>query len=319
MATSRTTAVTHLLQKALKETLGDHVAQAGSYVGEDRMRFDFSHFEAMTPEQISEVEQKVNDKILEDLKITKKEMPIAEAKKLGATALFGEKYGETVRVVSMGDYSMEFCAGTHLDSTSQIGLFKILSEGGVAAGVRRIEGVTGQGVLNYIASKDETIAQIASLMKSSANAVLDRTKAFVQNANETKKEFDALKAEVSRNMAKNLADSAVDVKGVSVITAKINDADVEQMRGMIDTIKDKYEFAAAVIASVSGDKVTFVGGATKGAVSKGVHIGKVIKEVASIAGGGGGGKPDSAQAGGKNPEKTDEALGAVTKVIEAQL
>ncbi len=319
MAISRNHSVTHLLQKALKETLGDHVAQAGSYVGEDRMRFDFSHFEAMTPEQISEVEQKVNDKILEDLKITKKEMPIAEAKKLGATALFGEKYGETVRVVSMGDYSMEFCAGTHLDSTSQIGLFKILSEGGVAAGVRRIEGVTGQGVLNYIASKDETIAQIASLMKSSANAVLDRTKAFVQNANDTKKEFDALKAEVSRNMAKNLADSAVDVKGVSVITAKINDADVEQMRGMIDTIKDKYEFAAAVIASVSGDKVTFVGGATKGAVSKGVHIGKVIKEVASIAGGGGGGKPDSAQAGGKNPEKTDEALGAVTKVIEAQL
>lgn len=319
MAISRNHSVTHLLQKALTEVLGSHVAQAGSYVGEDRMRFDFSHFEAMTAEEIAEAEQKVNEKILEDLKITKREMPIAEAKKLGATALFGEKYGETVRVVSMGDYSMEFCAGTHLDATSQIGLFKILSESGVAAGVRRIEGVTGSGVLSYIKAQEETVAEIASIMKSAPGAVVERTRAFVQNAAETKKEFEALKAEMSKGAADELLKNATDVKGVSVITARVDGSDVETMRGMIDTIKDKLPTAAAVLASVSDGKVTFVGGATKDAVAKGVHIGKLIKEVASVAGGGGGGKPDSAQAGGKDITKADEALGVVLSVIEAQL
>ncbi len=319
MAISRNHSVTHLLQKALTEVLGSHVAQAGSYVGEDRMRFDFSHFEAMTAEEIAEAEQKVNEKILEDLKITKREMPIAEAKKLGATALFGEKYGETVRVVSMGDYSMEFCAGTHLDATSQIGLFKILSESGVAAGVRRIEGVTGNGVLSYIKAQEETVEELASIMKSAPGAVLERTRAFVQNAVETKKELEALKAEMSKGAADELLKGATDVKGVSVITARVDGSDVETMRGMIDTIKDKLPSAAAVLASVSDGKVTFVGGATKNAVAKGVHIGKVIKEVASVAGGGGGGKPDSAQAGGKDITKADEALGVVLSVIEAQL
>lgn len=319
MAISRNHSVTHLLQKALIETLGSHVAQAGSYVGEDRMRFDFSHFEAMTDEELSAVENRVNEKILEDIKITKREMPIAEAKKLGATALFGEKYGETVRVVSMGDYSMEFCAGTHLEATSQIGLFKIISESGVAAGVRRIEGVTGSGVLSYIKAQEETISQIASVMKSNPGAVVERTRAFVQNAADTKKELDALKAELSKGVADELLKKAVDVKGVSVITAKVDGVDVEAMREMIDTVKDKLPISATVLACVSEGKVTFVGGAGKQACAMGVHIGKVIKEVASVAGGGGGGKPDSAQAGGKDVTKTDAALDVVSGVIEAQL
>lgn len=319
LAISRNHSVTHLLQKALIETLGSHVAQAGSYVGEDRMRFDFSHFEAMTKEELSLVEKKVNEKILEDLSITKKEMPIAEAKKLGATALFGEKYGETVRVVSMGDYSMEFCAGTHLDNTSQIGLFKIVSESGVAAGVRRIEGVTGQGVMDYIYSKEETLNEIAEIMKSSQSALVERTKAFVEKAAETKKDYEQLSAKMSKDLAVKLTEEAENVNGVSVVTAKVDGLSVDQMREMIDTIKAKLSVSAAIIASVDGDKVTFVGGATKDAVAKGVHIGNAIKEAANVSGGGGGGKPDSAQAGGKMPEKSLDALSAAVETIKAQL
>ncbi len=319
MAIARNHSTTHLLQKALREVLGTHVAQAGSYVGEDRLRFDFSHFEAMTQEEILEVEKKVNEKILEGLKITKEEMSIDEAKKKGATALFGEKYGETVRVVTMGDYSMELCAGTHLDSTTEAGLFKIVSESAVASGVRRIEGVTGKAVLDYIYEKENTILQISEIMKTAPASVVERTRAFSDKANENKKELERLQAQMSKSMAGNLSDNAEDVKGISLVTAMVNGVNTEQMREMIDTLKDKLTLCAVVLASIDGEKVTFVGGASKGAVEKGIHIGKIIKEVASIAGGGGGGKPDSAQAGGKNPDKAEEALSAVKGLIEAQI
>lgn len=319
MSIARNHSTTHLLQKALREVLGDHVAQAGSYVSEDRLRFDFSHFEAMTPEQLAEVEAKVNEKILEGLTITKREMPIEEAKKLGATALFGEKYGERVRVVTMGDYSMEFCAGTHLDNTAQAGLFKILSEGGVAAGVRRIEGVTGAGVLSYIAAKDQTIREVAEAIKSAPAAVAERTKAFVLQANETKKAYETLQSELSRSKAGSLLDNASDIAGVTVIAEELSGVSVDQMREMIDGIKDQCPVCAVVLASVSDGKVTFIGGASKDAVAKGVHIGNVIRAVASVCGGGGGGKPDSAQAGGKNTEKTKDALAVVSATIKDQL
>ncbi len=319
MAIARNHSTTHLLQKALTEVLGSHVAQAGSFVDPERLRFDFSHFEAMTQEELSKVEAMVNEKILEGLSIEKREMPIAEAKKMGATALFGEKYGEVVRVVKMGDYSIEFCGGTHLDNTNEAGLFKIVSEGGVAAGVRRIEGVTGSGVLAYIESKNAVISEVAGLMKSSESALIERTKAFVEKNAELKKDYDKLQAEISKSRSANLTDNAKDVKGVSVITASVDGATVEQMREMIDNIKDKMPLSAVVLSSVADGKVTFVGGASKDAVSRGVHIGKVIKEVAAIAGGGGGGKPDSAQAGGKDVTKAGEALACVETVIEAQL
>ncbi|MDP4133183.1 MAG: alanine--tRNA ligase [Bacillota bacterium] len=319
MAISRNHSTTHLLQKALKEVLGVHVAQSGSYVDEERLRFDFSHFEPMTKEQLTEVEKKVNEKILEGLLVTKKEMPIDEARKLGATALFGEKYGEVVRVVTMGDYSMEFCGGTHLDNTSEAGLFKIVSESGIAAGIRRIEGVTGSGVLNYIYEKEETIETVAQLIKSSPSAVVERAKAYVEKANETKKTLEKLQTEVSKNLSGNLLENAKEIKGVTVVTASLKGITVEQMREMIDNVKTKLDTAAIVLASDVDGKVFFVGNATKGALDKGVHIGMVIKQVAAIAGGGGGGKPDSAQAGGRFVEKIDEALASVENAVESQI
>jgi alanyl-tRNA synthetase len=269
----------------------------------------------MTAEELSRVEAMVNEKILEGLSIEKREMPIAEAKKMGATALFGEKYGEVVRVVKMGDYSIEFCGGTHLDNTNEAGLFKIISEGGVAAGVRRIEGVTGSGVLSYIESKNAVISEIAGLMKSSESALIERTKAFVEKNAELKKDYDKLQAEISKSRSANLTDGAVDIKGVSVITASVDGSTVDQMREMIDNLKDKMPLCAVVLSSITDGKVTFVGGASKDAVAKGVHIGKVIKEVAAIAGGGGGGKPDSAQAGGKIPAKTEEAFAKLEELL----
>ncbi len=319
MAIARNHSTTHLLQKALTETLGSHVAQAGSFVDPERLRFDFSHFEAMTEEELSKVEAMVNEKILEGLSIEKKEMPIAEAKKMGATALFGEKYGDVVRVVKMGDYSMELCGGTHLDNTNEAGLFKIISESGVAAGVRRIEGVTGNGVLSYINSKNNLIKEISEIMKSSENALVERTKAFVSQNAELKKDFDKLQSEISKSRSANLTENAVSVKGVSLITASVDGSTVDQMREMIDNLKEKNAPCAVVLSSISDGKVTFVGGASKDAVSMGVHIGNVIKEVAKIAGGGGGGKPDSAQAGGKDVSKVNDALDCVKGVLESQI
>ncbi len=319
MAIARNHSTTHLLQKALTETLGSHVAQAGSFVDDERLRFDFSHFEAMTEEELSKVEAIVNEKILEGLSIEKREMPIAEAKKMGATALFGEKYGEVVRVVKMGDYSIEFCGGTHLSNTNEAGLFKIIAESGVAAGVRRIEGVTGSGVLSYIKSKNDLIREVSEIMKSSENALIERTKAFVAQTNELKKDFEKLQSEISKSKSANLTENAVSVKGVSLITASVDGANVEQMREMIDNLKEKNSPCAVVLSSISDGKVTFVGGASKDAVAMGVHIGNVIKEVAKIAGGGGGGKPDSAQAGGKDITKTEEALSCVKGVLEGQI
>ncbi len=315
MAIGRNHSATHLLHKALKEELGTHVAQAGSLVTPNHLRFDFSHFEAMTKEQLKNVEKKVNEKILESLPIVTKEMPIEEAKKLGATAQFGEKYGDTVRVVSMGDYSVEFCGGTHLENTSQIGLFKLISESGVAAGVRRIEAVTGAGVLEYIEKKDKLIEDTAQAMKSNPNDIAERAAALVNEAKELSRELESAKAGKAVSLAEDLIKTAENINGINVITAKIDGMGADDLRTLGDSLKDKEPNLVLVLAGVNGDKATLVAMATKEAIAKGANAGKIIKEVAKTAGGGGGGKPDSAQAGAKDLSKLDEALALVKTLI----
>ncbi len=316
----RNHSTTHLLHKALKEVLGTHVAQAGSLVTADRLRFDFSHFEAMTTEQIKEVEAKVNEAILSAYPIVVRELPIDEAKKLGAAAQFGEKYGDVVRVVSMGDYSIEFCGGTHLKNTSEAGLLKIISESGVAAGVRRIEAVTGRGVLNYIEEKDNLILRTATVLKTNLLSEIDKKAESVSSElKDALKELEAIKAQAAMEKASDVLSNAVKVKEVDLVTARLDGMSADDLKKTADGIKEKFSCGAVVLASFADEKITFVAMATKDAVSKGVHAGNIIREVTAIAGGKGGGKPDMAQGGGKDADKIDEALTKVVSVIEGQV
>ncbi|MEE0944504.1 MAG: alanine--tRNA ligase [Clostridia bacterium] len=320
MAICRNHSTTHLLHKALKDTLGSHVAQAGSLVNSKHLRFDFSHFEAMTAEQLTEVEAKVNEAILSAMPIVVKEMPIDEAKKLGATAQFGEKYGDVVRVVSMGDYSVEFCGGTHLTNTAEAGLFKILSESGVAAGTRRIEAVTGEGVLEYIKNNDELIARTAAALKTNLlNEIDKKAEAVVAEAKETSRKLESLNAKLAGGKADDVLANAKEIDGVKVAVGRADGLSVPDLRTMGDKIKDSMDCGVAVLASLSGDKLMFLATATKSAVEKGVHAGNIIKEVTKLAGGSGGGKPDMAQGGGKDASRTDEALAAVEAIVTAQV
>lgn len=319
MAISRNHSATHLLHKALKETLGSHVAQAGSLVTPERLRFDFSHFEAMTKEQLKEVEARVNEAILDGLDINIQELNIDEAKKLGATAQFGEKYGEVVRVVSMGDYSIEFCGGCHLKNTAQAGLFKIISEGGVAAGVRRIEAVTGKGVLEYIAEKDAVIADTAKALKSTEHDVVKKAANVMEELKNAQKENESIKAKLAAASAGDIMNSAKDISGVRLFAAQLDGNAPDSLKTMADDIKAKEENAVIVFAANTDGKITFVAMAAKGAVAKGVHAGKVIKEITAICNGSGGGKPDMAQGGGKDASKIAEALESVCKIVESQV
>lgn len=315
MAICRNHSTTHLLHKALKEVLGSHVAQAGSFVSADRLRFDFSHFEAMTQQQLSEVEQKVNDAILDSLDIIIRELPIEEAKKLGATAQFGEKYGDVVRVVSMGDYSVEFCGGTHLTNTSQAGLFKLLSESGVAAGVRRIEGVTGQGVADYIKEKDLLIAETSKALKSNEHDLLQKADSLMNELKEVHKHIEMMKAHAAQNAAKDMLASVKKVGEIELVMGQLDGESADNLKTMADTIKDKLEKGVIVLASNTDDKITFVAMASKAAVKLGVHCGNIIKNITSICGGRGGGKPDMAQGGGKEASKIDDALAAIDDIV----
>ncbi|MBP3447806.1 MAG: alanine--tRNA ligase [Clostridia bacterium] len=322
MATARNHSTTHLLQKALQTVLGDHVHQAGSYVTPERLRFDFSHFEGMTADEIKQTEALVNNAILSAMDITCKVMPIDEAKKLGAMALFGEKYGENVRVVTMGDYSMEFCGGTHLTNTAQAGLFKIVSESGVAAGVRRIEAVTGANYIDYMTKREELLFDTAKVLKVNnisdltlkANQLLDEMKA-------QKQEMDELRAKLSKGEADEILNSAKDVSGVALITAQKEGATVEMLRNLCDEIKNKYAENPVVIvlSNLADDKITFLASANKAAVAKGAHAGNIIREVTKAAGGSGGGKPDMAQGGGKDASKIAEAISLAEQVLKGQL
>lgn len=318
MAVCRNHTATHILDKALRDVLGSHVAQAGSLVAADRLRFDFSHFEAMTAEQLQKTEDIVNQKILESIDVSVQELPIEEAKKLGAIALFGEKYGDVVRVVSVGDYSVEFCGGTHLTNSAQCGLFKIISEGGVAAGVRRIEAVTGQGVLDYIAHKDEIVAKTAEILRTNEHELAQKAESVMFDMKQSQKQIEAFEAKMASLRAKDVMAGHKTVNGIDVVCAQADGASADALKAMADDIKAKNPNAVVVLASKYEDKITFVAMAGKDALAKGVHAGKIIKDITAVAGGKGGGKPDMAQGGGKDESKIDDALARVDDLIMEQ-
>ncbi len=315
-AIARNHSATHLLHKALKNVLGTHVAQAGSLVTADRLRFDFSHFEAMTPEELKAVEEIVNTAILDALEIKIQELPIDEAKKLGASAQFGEKYGDIVRVVSMGDFSIEFCGGTHLTNTAKCGLFKILSENGVAAGVRRIEAVTGRGVLEYIAKNDKLIVDTAIALKTNLiNEIDKKAEALMTQLKDHEKQIEAFKAKMAAAKANNIMTGIKHIGELNLLTAQLDGMAVDEIKTMADKVKAEVENSVVVIASNTDGKITFVAMASKEAVAKGVHCGNIIREITAIAGGKGGGKPDMAQGGGTDASKIDDALAKVDDII----
>ncbi|WP_418232247.1 alanine--tRNA ligase [Butyricicoccus sp.] len=314
-AICRSHTATHLLQEALRQVLGSHVEQAGSYTDADHVRFDFTHFAAMTPEEIAKVESIVNNIILEGLEVRTDEMPIEEAKKLGAMALFGEKYGDIVRVVRAGDVSIEFCGGTHLDNTAKAGMFKIVSEASVAAGVRRIEALTGRKFLELFEERQKTLNDTAAALKTTPTDLVQRADQVVEEIRGLTRNVDSLNSKIAEMKLSELLNAAEDVNGVSVIAAKLDDTP-EVMRSIGDFLKERNANGVAVLATVTGEsKIQLLCVAGKDAVKAGAHAGKIIKEVAKLCGGGGGGRPDSASAGGKKPEKLDEALQAVCSVV----
>lgn len=317
-ATSRNHSTTHLLHKALKDTLGVHVAQSGSYVAPDRLRFDFSHFSAMTDQELEEVEKKVNNAILSALPIEVSVMSMEDARKTGATALFGEKYGNKVRVVKMGDYSIELCGGCHLKNTAEAGLFKIISESSVAAGVRRIEGVTGSGVLEYIKEKDNLLADTAKVLKANNMAdVAKKATDIIEELSSCHKLIEQLKSKMAKDEIENINYSMVG--NIKVYASKFEGMTADGLRTIADSIKSKKDVAVIVLAGITEDKISFVATATKDAVNMGIHAGKIVGEVAKITDGRGGGKPDFAQAGGKDPKKIDVALSFVNKLVESMI
>ena len=314
-AICRSHTATHLLQEALRQVLGSHVEQAGSYTDADHVRFDFTHFAAMTPEEIAKVESIVNNIILEGLEVRTDEMPIEEAKKLGAMALFGEKYGDIVRVVRAGDVSIEFCGGTHLNNTAKAGMFKIVSEASVAAGVRRIEALTGRKFLELFEERQKTLNDTAAALKTTPTDLVQRADQVVEEIRGLTRNVDSLNSKIAEMKLSELLNAAEDVNGVSVIAAKLDDTP-EVMRSIGDILKERNANGVAVLATVTGEsKIQLLCVAGKDAVKAGAHAGKIIKEVAKLCGGGGGGRPDSASAGGKKPEKLDEALQAVCSVV----
>ena len=320
MDIARNHTATHILDKALRDVLGSHVAQAGSLVESDRLRFDFSHFEAMTTEQIKQAEDIVNEKILESIDVTVQELPIEEAKKLGAIALFGEKYGDVVRVVSVGDYSVEFCGGTHLTNTAQCGLFKIISESGVAAGVRRIEAVTGKGVLEYINNSDRLIEKTAAALKiNQINEIDHKAESVMAQCRELEKAVDSFKEKMAAAKANNIMTGIKHIGEISLITAQVDGMGADEMKSMADKIKAEVPNSVAVMGAETDGKITFVAMASKEAVKLGVHCGKIIKDITAVAGGRGGGKPDMAQGGGSDASKIDDALAKVDEIVAEQI
>ena len=315
MATARNHSTTHLLQKALREVLGSHIEQAGSYVDENRLRFDFSHFEAVSKEQLQEVENKVNAAILAAYPVTIKNMSIADAKAEGAMALFGEKYGDTVRVVNMGGYSIELCGGCHLKNTAEAGLCKILSESGVAAGVRRIEAVTGEGVLRYIEEKNAIIRDAAAVLKTTEGELVHRVESIVNENREQQKKLEQVAAQMANAKANDIMANAKKIGDITLVAAQLDGATIDSLRKTGDAIKEKTPMSVCVFAANTDGKISFVAMASADAVKAGVHCGKIIKEITAIAGGSGGGKPDSAQGGGKDAGKIAEALTKVEALI----
>lgn len=319
-ATARNHTATHLLHAALKNIVGEHVNQAGSSVNSERLRFDFSHFEPLTTEQIEKIEQQVNEAILKAITVDINETTQNEAKEMGAMALFGEKYGDIVRVVNIKDFSVELCGGTHVNNVAEIGLFKIVSEAGVASGVRRIEAITGKLAYDKVNSVEKTLNKAAGLLKSRNNEVVEKIEALLTQVKTLEQQLAVANSKMAQETASELLATAIDVNGVTIVNAEVEIEDMDGLRNLADLLRDKLTVGVIVLgAKIADDKVNFVVMATKDAVAKGIHAGNIIKETAKVAGGGGGGRPDMAQAGGKNPKKITEALTMATEVITKQI
>lgn len=317
--TCRNHTATHLLQEALREVLGDHVEQSGSYQDGERTRFDFSHGQAMTAEEIKKVEAIVNEKIAEDLPVETKVMSLEEAKKTGAMALFGEKYGDTVRVVMIGDFSRELCGGTHVGHTGDIASFKILSESGVAAGIRRIEALTGRNVTAYYQEMEEKLAETARILKTTPASLTERAEHLMAELKALQSENESLKSKAAKEALGDVMDQVVEVNGVKLLATKVSGVDMNGLRDLGDQLKAKIAEGVVVLMSDLDGKVNMVAMATDGAMKKGAHAGNLIKGIAALVGGGGGGRPNMAQAGGKNPAGIDEAITKSTEVLKEQI
>ena len=318
-ATCKNHSATHLLQKALRTVLGSHVEQAGSYVDAGRLRFDFSHFSAMTQEELDKVEKIVNEEIAAHLPVQTSVMTLDEAKKTGAMALFGEKYGDSVRVVQMGDFSTELCGGTHVANTGDIAVFKILSENGVAAGVRRIEAITGTGVFAYYKEVEEKLAEAARIVKATPANLAEKLTHLMAEVKQLSSENESLKSKAARESLGNVMDQVKEVRGVRLLAAKADNVDMNGLRELGDQLKEKLGEGVVVLASEKDGKVNLVAMATEEAMAKGAHAGNLIKGIAALVGGGGGGRPNMAQAGGKNPAGIPQAIVEVEKVLDGQI
>jgi alanyl-tRNA synthetase len=316
---ARNHTATHLLHSALRKVLGGHVEQAGSLVEPDRLRFDFTHMAAVTERELEQVESLVNDKILESIEVETLVTDMESAKKMGATALFDEKYGDMVRVVKTGDFSMELCGGTHVKNTSAIGSFVLTSESGIAAGVRRIEAVTGRKALQHFKNREELLKDVAGVLKTTPENAAGRAASLLEELKAKEREISSLMQKMAAQQADKLVSDAKDIKGLKVITARIDNLDMEALRSLGDKLKDKIGSGVVVLASLMEGKVNMVAMATKDAVSAGAHSGNIIREAAKAAGGGGGGRPDIAQAGAKEPENIARALEVAAEVLQTQL
>ena len=318
-AIAKNHSATHLLQKALKLVLGEHVEQAGSYVDAERLRFDFTHFQAMTKEEIAKVESIVNEQIANGLDVVTKEMTLEEAKKTGAMALFGEKYGDTVRVVSMGDFSVELCGGTHVSNTKEISYLKVISEAGISAGVRRIEALTGNGLIKHFEEMEKLLNEAAKAAKSDAHNLTKKIHSLNDEIKSLSSENEKLKAKLANESVGDALDNVVEVKGVKLLATKVADVDMNGLRNLGDQLKEKMGGGVVVIVSTTNDKANVIVMADDDAISKGAHAGNMIKEIAKCVGGGGGGRPNMAQAGGKNPAGADMAIEKAKEILESQL
>ncbi len=319
LATEKNHSATHLLHKALRTVLGTHVEQAGSYVGPERLRFDFTHFSAMTAEEIKKVEDMVNEEIRASLPVVTQEMSLDDAKKTGAMALFGEKYGEVVRVVKMGDFSTELCGGTHVANTSSIQAFKILSEAGIAAGVRRIEALTSDGLMKYYQETEEELHQAARIAKTTSAGLTGKIESLLEEIKALHAENEKLKSKLANEAVGDVMDQVQEIKGVKFLGIKVADVDMNGLRNLGDQMKEKLGDGVIVIASVADGKVNLMATATDSAVKAGAHAGNLIKAIAGLVGGGGGGRPSMAQAGGKNPAGVEAALAEAAKVVAEQI
>jgi len=316
---ARNHTATHLLHAALKEVLGSHVNQAGSFVNPERLRFDFSHFSPVTAEELTRVEKIVHDAIFENIAVDIMETTQDKAKDMGALALFGEKYGESVRVVKVADVSTELCGGSHVENTAEIGLLKIISETGIGSGIRRIEAVTGTGAIEYIQNRENLLLNAAMMLKARPEEIISRVDHVLGRVKELEQELAALNTKQAQLEVKELLENSQETNGVQIVVGQVSSADMDSLRTVADLVRDRLQCGVITLGAVNADKVNFVAMATKEAINKGIHAGNIIKAVAKVAGGGGGGRPDMAQAGGKQPEKISDALQAGIALIKNQI